>query len=869
MNIDPNDPRLTAFVLGELDPTERATVEALLIESADSRHAVEEIRLTAQWLSEQLHEESRAHAPTAGLNNRVVPHGILTPTPPPRPWWRKMPSRFHLVAAGVVLAAGLALIPFLRVNILPQAERGSVALSSPSASKVAGELGKRQVVLRSIKQSVPAPHGAEGLGWPEAAPAAANPASSSERSRETGAGADGYYYKAPAPQSLAEPDASRITLSDLAEPAGVQAAPVSGPGNPPRAGMVGAAPGPSTRLSRVRTPQDGREALGAGRAIRYGRSILGGMTGGPPAAGEKGQKSGQNQTAQGEGRLEEGETAVRLAKGKQGDRGEPDQSKQSAVEFKKGGQDSLSLAAGAQSAPAPAPIPGQDQRAEAAPLREQEQIVADAEVYAPIVDNPFQLVSKDRQSTFSIDVDTASYSNTRRFLDRNTLPPPDAVRIEEMLNYFPYHDAPPPDASGAPFAVHVEVAGCPWNAGHRLARIGIAAKSIDQSRRPASNLVFLVDVSGSMDNPNKLPLVQWALQRMVEQLNENDRVALVIYASASGVFLPSTSCMKKAEIMSAIEALKAAGSTNGGAGIQLAYDTATQNFIKNGTNRVILATDGDFNVGIFDDNELVKLITAKAKSGVFLSVLGFGMGNIKDAKLEKLADKGNGHFAYIDSPREAYKVLVEEMGSTLINVAKDVKIQVDFTPERIAEFRLIGYENRALAHEDFENDKKDAGEIGAGHHVTALYELTPTKEAAGLELAQKTDVKRDSSALDAKPKPSALAVSPSFNVKLRYKKPDQDQSMPTIEHPVVDTGLDFGRASGDLKFAAAVAGFGMLLRDSHYKGSLTFEGVLEIAEPTLGDDPSGYRREFAGLVRKARDLNKARTGPVPLAAPAK
>ena len=347
------------------------------------------------------------------------------------------------------------------------------------------------------------------------------------------------------------------------------------------------------------------------------------------------------------------------------------------------------------------------------------------EAYDKIVENPFRRTASEPLSTFSIDVDTASYANVRRFLSQNMLPPKDAVRIEEMLNYFAYHDAPPSKTSEHPFAVHVEVAGCPWNAQHRLARIGIAAKPIDQAQRPPSNLVFLVDVSGSMQQPNKLPLVQWSLQRLVEQLGENDQVAMVVYAGASGLVLPSTSCMHKAEIMSAIDQLRAGGSTNGGAGIQLAYDVATQHFIKNGTNRVILATDGDFNVGVSSQAELIRLIEAKAKSGVFLSVLGYGMGNIKDSNLEKIADKGNGHYAYIDSPREAYKVLVEEMGSTLVTVAKDVKIQVEFNPARVGAFRLIGYENRIMAHQDFNDDTKDAGEIGAGHHVTALYELVP------------------------------------------------------------------------------------------------------------------------------------------------
>jgi Ca-activated chloride channel family protein len=309
--------------------------------------------------------------------------------------------------------------------------------------------------------------------------------------------------------------------------------------------------------------------------------------------------------------------------------------------------------------------------------------------------------------------------------------------------------------------------------------------------------------------------------------------------------LPSTSCLRKTEILSAIEQLRAGGSTNGGAGIQLAYSVATQHFIKNGTNRVILATDGDFNVGTTDDDELVRLIEAKAKSGVFLSILGFGMGNIKDAKLEKLADKGNGHYAYIDSPREAYKVLVEEMGSTLITVAKDVKIQVDFNPIRVSAFRLIGYENRIMAHQDFNDDTKDAGEIGAGHHVTALYQIVPPEDRsrrAGI-------VAR----VDRKSALAAASGRESFTVKLRYKKPSEEKSR-LIEHPAVDQGVDFAHASDDLKFAASVAGFGMLLRGSSYKGTLMYPGVVEIAQPTLAHDPSGYRKEFAEMVRKAQSL---------------
>ncbi len=487
--------------------------------------------------------------------------------------------------------------------------------------------------------------------------------------------------------------------------------------------------------------------------------------------------------------------------------------------------------------------------AETAPVALQEAAQQPAaETYARIVDNSFQSVANEPQSTFSIDVDTASYSNVRRFLTQNTLPPRDAVRIEELLNYFPYHDAPPPSSSEDPFAVHVEIARSPWNAQHRLARIGIAARPIDQARRAASNLIFLVDVSGSMDDPLKLPLVQWGLQRLVEQLGENDRVGIVVYASASGVVLPSTSCMHKVEVLSAIEGLRAEGSTNGGAGIQLAYDLATKNFIKNGTNRVILATDGDFNVGVTDNDQLVQLIEAKAKSGVFLSVLGFGMGNIKDDKLEKLADKGNGHYAYIDSPREAYKVLVEEMGANLVTVAKDVKIQVEFNGDKVSAYRLIGYEDRVMANEDFDNDAKDAGEIGAGHHVTALYELVPP-------------VPQSKTLLVA----AARSTGPeSFTLRLRYKKPDEDKSR-LIEQKAIDAGTDFAQASDDLRFATAVAGFGMMLRDSPHKGTLTYAGLLEIAQPSLAKDPSGYRKEFVGLVRKAQALTAQGTRAAPIA----
>jgi len=497
----------------------------------------------------------------------------------------------------------------------------------------------------------------------------------------------------------------------------------------------------------------------------------------------------------------------------------------------------------------PGMMPGMEPQAEAeklalAPAPAPSPAEPNTESYSRIVDNSFLRVSQNPLSTFSIDVDTASYANVRRFLAQGTMPPADAVRIEELLNYFPYDDPAP--TGDDPFSINIEVAGCPWNAGHRLARIGLKGKPIGQGQRPLSNLVFLIDVSGSMQDHNKLPLLKASLQRLVEELGENDRVAIVVYAGASGLVLPSTSSQQKPVILSALEQLEAGGSTNGGAGIQLAYDTAVAHFIKGGTNRVILATDGDFNVGVSSEGDLTRLIEAKAKSGVFLSVLGFGMGNLKDGTLEKLADKGNGHYAYIDSAKEAEKVLVQEMGATLVTIAKDVKIQVEFNPAKVGAYRLIGYENRLLAKEDFNDDRKDAGEIGAGHHVTALYEIVPSGKETKLPAVDPLKYQEEA--------PSTKALSEELmTVKLRYKQPEADTSQ-LLERSVTDHGTEYARASNDFKFAGAVAGFGMLLRGSAEKGSLTYAGVLELATSAIGSDPSGYRTEFLELVRKAQQI---------------
>jgi Ca-activated chloride channel homolog len=474
---------------------------------------------------------------------------------------------------------------------------------------------------------------------------------------------------------------------------------------------------------------------------------------------------------------------------------------------------------------------------------------AAGEGYSPIVENSYKDPKQDPLSTFAVDVDTASYSNVRRFLTQGMLPPKDAVRVEELINYFPYAYPPPTKASGEPFSVNVEVAACPWDDGHRLARIGIKGREVDLANRPSSNLVFLIDVSGSMAPPNKLPLVKQALRLLVSKLGENDRVALVVYASATGLVLPSTSCQNKAAILGALENLQAGGSTNGGSGIKLAYDVAVGNFIPGGTNRVILCTDGDFNVGVTSQDELARLIEAKAKSSVFLSVLGFGMGNLKDKTIERLADKGNGNAAYIDSIREAAKVLVEQMGGTLLTIAKDVKIQVEFNPAKVASYRLIGYEDRMLKARDFNDDKKDAGEIGAGHTVTALYEIVPAGREADAPGVDPLKYQKPQAAPSGTPDPKATDL---FTVKLRYKEPEGTESR-LIAFPVEDDGVD-DSPTDDFRFASAVAEFGLLLRESPFKGKASWDGVLERAESSRGRDPSGHRREFLELARKAKSI---------------
>lgn len=467
------------------------------------------------------------------------------------------------------------------------------------------------------------------------------------------------------------------------------------------------------------------------------------------------------------------------------------------------------------------------------------------EQYDHLPETGFKSVQSAPLSTFSVDLDTASYANLRRFLNNKQLPPKDAVRIEEMINYFSYR-YPRPEGD-TPFSLYTELSACPWKKNHQLLHVGLQGKHIETKNLPAMNLVFLLDVSGSMQSPDKLPLLKKGFKMLTEQLRSRDRVAIAVYAGASGLVLPSTPGDRKARITQAINELEAGGSTAGAAGIELAYQVAKDNFIEDGNNRVILATDGDFNVGPSSQGQLVRMIEKKRQQGIFLTVLGFGTGNLKDSTMEQLADKGNGNYAYIDGPLEAKKVLVREMGGTLMAIAKDVKLQIEFNPAKVKAYRLIGYENRRLENEDFHDEQKDAGEIGAGHTVTALYELIP----AGSD--EKVPGVDDLKYQENRVREAARTSSELLTLKLRYKPPRSDTSR-LMSHPLEDAAVALDQSSEDFRFSAAVAGLGLLLRDSDFKGDLGYQQVIDLAKGAKGEDPEGYRAEFIRLAEQAELL---------------
>ena len=469
-----------------------------------------------------------------------------------------------------------------------------------------------------------------------------------------------------------------------------------------------------------------------------------------------------------------------------------------------------------------------------------------AETYKEIKENSFVAVAQQPVTTFSADVDRAAYANVRRIIGYGQIPPKDAVRIEEMVNYFDYDYPAPEEGSVSPLRVSPELAPAPWNPNHLLLRIGLQAKKIDLAKAPPSNIVFLIDVSGSMDEENKLPLLQSSFKLLLGQLRPDDKVAIVTYANGTKVALPSTSVKDKEKIIKVLDNLYASGGTSGGRGIQLAYEQAQKSFIKNGNNRIILATDGDFNIGINNTTDLEKFIEKQRESGIYMSVLGFGMGNYRDDMAETIADKGNGNYAYIDNITEAKKVLVNELSGTLFAVAKDVKLQLEFNPKYVKEYKLIGYENRMLANEDFTNDKKDAGEIGAGHTVTALYELVPSDGKVAQSL------RYQSQELNEKGKGNELGF-----LKIRYKDPKvKDTKSVEITEPLVFNKKALKETSTDYRFAASVAEFGILLRDNSNKANATYDQVIELAEGAIGKDPEGYRKEFVRLVKSVKILPK-------------
>jgi len=822
MNIDPDDPKLTAYALGELDDAERAEVEALLKKSEAARNAVDEIRKTAALLEKELTTE-----PAAGLTPeqrkaveaRIAqgngkPAGALHTRPLLlRKWWIPTSLAASLLIVGMIGYVQFGLPTLSRSRALfdhvdGAAPQGATRLALGDPSSGGTPTDQRQ--LNSLEDAV--------LAGPPPSDPRRQPARMIKLDK--------------LPAGEIERLITKLRATDQ-QPRRRKRAPATEATNGHDKSLILRYPASGEQI-QVTWSDSGAGSAGGGG----GQSVFsGGSAGTSPPGGQVMRVLGEQYV--------DARRSARV-----------------------GGVAKLDIE-GYDNASYGYMVPPNPEE-----MDEEWSLGLSTEAYDHVVENPFLLVTQNPLSTFSIDVDTASYANVRRLLNQGTLPPPGAVRIEEMVNYFDY-DYPLP-TGGDPFSVNVEVANCPWNGEHLLARIGIKGQEFDPDERPPANLVFLIDVSGSMRPPNKLPLLKRAMELLVQELAYDDSVAIVVYAGASGLVLPSTSCQDSGTILSALDQLRSGGSTNGGAGIQLAYDTAIDNFIEGGINRVILATDGDFNVGTTSQGSLVRLIEEKAKSGVFLSVLGFGMGNYKDSTLEKLADKGNGNYAYIDTLMEARKVLVEQMGGTLVTIAKDVKIQIEFNPAEVTAYRLIGYENRLLAAQDFNDDTKDAGEIGAGHTVTAFYEVVPA--GVDIELPSVDPLK-----YQAPVSPSATADSGELmTVKLRYKEPDGDTSK-LIEMPVTDTGLALADASDDFVFAASVVSFGMLLRgagtpstpplarggeehallpnEGRYGdngpetlGGFTFEAVVEMAQGSMGDDPHGYRAEFISLVELAIEL---------------
>ncbi len=834
----PDDPKLTAYALGELDPAEHAAVEVALRDDPVARAAVEEIRALGAQLEGALAAEPlpavKAQAGPARAKAAIIPGDdyskldggpLVNGRASPLAKVVKFPQFYYVAACAA--AACFAVMVALRTpkpEAAPQKVYTEIDLASlpPPAAPVAAEL---PVATTDAEKSSAADSAAPAAVTLNLAPATpATQTVSTSPSQPPGAGAS-LLEQAKAKNAERNNLASLTFNSTVGDAAKKDSLLDLAARNEPVVITSGARPTPpvrevrrlvadaelrskaEARVQQVSTPPPPNSATGEVVTLSAFNVAAPAAWGGTKLA-YGADKTGAASTSR-DGMI------VNEVRGRLG--------------YVTTNLDSVAPAGG--------------------PVR-----AASADRYADVRDNEFLGAAQNPLSTFAIDVDTASYANVRRFLRGHQRPPRDAVRIEELVNYFPYRYTPPTGA--VPFAASLEVAEAPWAPTHRLVRIGLKGREVSAANRPAANLVFLLDVSGSMSAPNRLPLVKESMRLLVGKLRPDDRVAIVTYAGQSGLALASTPVSHATEILDALDVLGAGGSTNGAMGIQLAYDVAKANFTAGGINRVILCTDGDFNVGVTGEGELTRLIEEKAKTGVALTALGFGMGNFKDATLEKLADHGNGNYGYIDTRREAEKMLVEQVNGTLMTIAKDVKIQVDFNPARVASYRLLGYENRLLKKEDFNNDAVDAGEIGAGHTVTALYEIVPT----GVDDKAAAPTPVDESKYQ-RPTPASLARAAGeasqelLTVKLRYKEPAGETSQ-RVDFPLTDGGKKFADASADFKFAAAVAGFGMIMRESPHKGTATMADVVTWAESGNTDDAGGYRAEFVELAREAEKLTR-------------
>jgi Ca-activated chloride channel homolog len=848
MKINLDDPRLTAYALGELDEAARAGVEQMLAETPEARQAVEEIRQMADLMTRRLQEDPQSVSLTAAqrtaIDSSLEAHEHIQVVSPPRshdeerwPSWRQL-----VLYGGLAVAACFALLlsvaefrPRAREAVGPRVLTDESHLTAPDARPTS------PAESQSTSESMRGLNSAKS-----AAPQLNSPPASESKPVQAPVGTSG---KELLRDQVAEPSKTSEAFIEKPQPSVSQRVEVEAAPSIPsekKAKSMDQLSVASEAQRLLRTQPQSAPAQPADRGMRLG----GAATSATPETQER-LKAAKNIDGfiQDLGDLQsEEKPSVR-----EYSRMDPAVRRYGLAPSRPGTVPEHQIESLAEESRSFRMDPRSTSRYRIEPpasRSDADRRPLGTAVYPQYVENTFLPPLQNPLSTFSIDVDTASYANVRRFLNQGQLPPRDAVRIEELINYFSYRYPEP--KPGEPFAADIEVADCPWNPEHRLIRVALKARDITATGRPAANFVFLIDVSGSMQPRERLPLIKQGLRSFVKKLTPRDRVALVVYASQSGLALASTSAEEKETILSAIDRLEAGGSTNGGQGIQQAYAVASEHFIQGGVNRVILCTDGDFNVGITDQGDLIKLIREKAQSGVFLSALGVGTDNYKDALMQNLADKGNGNYHYIDTFEEAQKVLIDEMNATLVTVAKDVKVQIEFNPAAVSMYRLIGYEKRLLRNQDFDNDKKDAGEIGAGQTVTVLYEAVPAGAEAPLRVADNLKY-QPALTRERRIRVPRSEAPELLTLKLRYKKPESDQSQ-LLEFVARDVGTAYRQASGDFKFASAVASFGMLLKGSEHKGAATYDSTLELAQDGKGADEQGLRAEFLNLVRRAKEL---------------